>query len=335
MGIESAAGAESFRIRHLVIRGDAMLAPMAGYADPPYRSLCRRLGSAMSYSVLASARAILHGKPDGQTRRLLAFEPHERPVVFQIFDSDEDRLVEAARRIEELGPDMIDINMGCSIRRISGRGAGAGLLRDTPKVARIFRGLSRALAVPVSGKIRLGWDCRSLNYLDTVRAMQDNGASLVAVHARTREQGYSGKADWTAIERIVQIAQIPVIGNGDVEKAEDIDRMKAETGCAAVMVGRASIGHPWIFQRLDRHQVSGSEKISFIRRHFEEMCRFYGEACALVLIRKHLTRYFNDLRHIRRLRPLLIRLNTRSELQSILDLMAQIHREFDLPTPRE
>jgi tRNA-dihydrouridine synthase B len=319
---------DSFQVRDMVVRGDVVLAPMAGYGDPPYRSLCRQLGSAMSYTVLMSARAILFGKP-GYTRRLLFFEPHEKPVVFQLFDSDEDRLVEAARRIEEFGPDMIDVNMGCSVRRISGRGAGAGLLRDIGKVERIFRKLSRAVAVPVSGKIRLGWDNRSLNYLDTVRAMQDNGAALVAVHARTRDQGYSGKADWTAIQRIVEIARIPVIGNGDVKKAADIDRMKAQTGCAAVMVGRAAIGHPWIFQRLDRHQIPGCQKIRFVHRHFENMRLFYGEATALVLIRKHLTRYFNDFRNIRRLRPSLLQLDSLRELHRVLDLMGEPGKEFD------
>jgi tRNA-dihydrouridine synthase B len=282
----------------------------------------------MSYTVLISARAILHGNP-AATRRLLVFEPYERPIVFQIFDSDEDRLVEAARRVEESLPDVIDVNMGCSVRRISGRGAGAGLLRDTDKIGRIFHKLSRCVTVPVSGKIRLGWDDRSLNYLDTVRAMQDNGASLVAVHARTREQGYAEKADWTAIQRIVQVAQIPVIGNGDVQKAGDIDRMKAETGCAAVMVGRAAIGHPWIFRRLDRHQVTGPEKIEFVYQHFEEMRRFYGEACALILFRKHLTRYFNDLRYIRRLRPLLFKLDSLSALHNILGVLIRFHQEFD------
>lgn len=290
----------TFMVRDVPVYGDLILSPMAGFSDKPYRLICREYGSAMSYTEFVSADGILHGNK--RTVQMLAFDPIEKPMVFQIFGYDEDILVQAARKIESLGPDIIDINMGCSVRKVSERGAGAALLKDPLKVGRIFARLSRTLAVPVTGKIRLGWDNRSLNYLEVARAMEDNGASLLAVHGRTKEQGYGGTANWDAIAEIKQAVSIPVIGNGDVTCVADIARMKQHTNCDGVMIGRAAIGNPWIFQGKDIDQVTLAEKSRLIQRHLELMLDFYGQERGLVLFRKHVIKYVRGLAHIARVR---------------------------------
>ena len=283
----------AFYVRHLPIYGDLILSPMDGYSDQPYRAMCRSLGSAMSYTEFINALDVLQGHP--HLWRKLAYLEEERPVVYQIFDSEPVRLLEVALRLQEHGPDIIDINMGCSVRCVSGRGAGAGLLREPEKVARIFSLLSRSLKVPVTAKMRLGWDDDSRNYCQIARIVEENGGALIAVHGRTRLQGYSGQADWEAIAEIKHSVSIPVIANGDVSRVTDIERIKAETGCDGVMIGRAAIGNPWIFSRLDRDQVSQELLQDTMQRHLATMLDFYGPERGLVLFRKHASRYLAPL----------------------------------------
>jgi tRNA-dihydrouridine synthase B len=283
----------SFLIRDIPVYGDVILAPMDGFSDLPFRSLCRRFGSAISYTPFVNAMEILAAIP--RSLHLLDFLDEERPVVFQLFDSDEARLLQAAQAVLERRPDVLDINMGCSVRCVSGRGAGAGLLRDPRKVGRIIASLSRSLPVPITAKIRLGWDARSRNYLDVARAVAENGGALIAVHARTQEQGYTGRADWDAIAAVKAAVSIPVIGNGDVQRPEDIQRLRQHTGCDGVMIGRAAIGNPWIFQRRDRRDVPREEIVTTIRRHLHGMVETYGPHDGVVLFRKHLTRYLPPL----------------------------------------
>ena len=180
-----------FRVGTIPVYGDLILSPMDGYSDLPFRSLARRLGSAMSYTEFINAIDVVYGHP--HLERKLAYLESERPVVYQVFDDDPERLVKAALKLRPRNPDIIDINMGCSARCVSGRGAGAGLLRTPEKIALIFSRLSKELDIPVTGKIRLGWDDASLNYLDIARIIEDNGGKLIAVHGRTKMQGYTGR----------------------------------------------------------------------------------------------------------------------------------------------
>jgi tRNA-dihydrouridine synthase B len=281
----------TFFIGSLPIHGDVILAPMDSYSDMPFRSICRELGSAMSYTEFINALDILNGHPYVYKR--LEFLPEERPVVFQIFDNHPDRMLEAALRLQALGPDVIDVNLGCSTRHVSGRGAGAGLLRTPATIAEIFQRLTRLLKVPVTAKMRLGWDEDSRNYLEVAHILEDNGAAAVAVHGRTKAQGYEGQADWDAIAEIRQAVSIPVIANGDVRGAADIDRLKTHTGCQAVMIGRGAIGNPWIFSRLDREQVPPETVRQTIHRHLDHMLSFYGPRRGLVSFRKHALRYLS------------------------------------------
>jgi nifR3 family TIM-barrel protein len=290
---------------------------MAGYSDVPYRALCRAYGSAMHYTEFVPADQLLTRRPN-RYWQLLDFQADESPRVFQIFHHDPQVLLAAAQRIEEWGPDIIDVNMGCSTRRVSGRGAGVGLMRSPERIAETFRLLSTHLSVPVTGKIRLGWDDQ-VNYLEVARIMEDNGAALVAMHGRTKEQKYAGAADWDALARLRDAVSIPVIGNGDVHTPADIDRLRNRTGVAAVMVGRGAIGNPWIFERRGRDQLAFPELTATVRLHLREMLAYYGDY-GLIKFRKHLDRY---LHAIPLLANLLQQMKRAREPQQLLDLLAE------------
>jgi tRNA-dihydrouridine synthase B len=291
---------------------------MDGYSGVPFRSLCREMGSAMSYTEFINAIDILNGHP--YLHHKLAFRPEERPVVYQIFDNHPERLLEAALRLQERQPDIFDVNLGCSARTVSGRGAGAGLLREPGKIVSIFQSLTHALHTPVTAKIRLGWDESSRNYLQVARLLEDNGAAAIAVHGRTRAQGLNGLADWDAIAEIRQAVSIPVIANGDVVKVSDIDRIKAHTGCPAVMIGRGAIGNPWIFSRRDREQVAPDEARRVILAHLDTMLAYYGPQHGLIWFRKHIIRYLKPYELSKPIRQQLVTTDSVDEFLSLIDL---------------
>ncbi len=219
----------------------------------------------------------------------------EKPIKFQIFGFEAQELLEAALVIQEWKPDIIDINMGCSAPQVSEHGAGVGMMRKPKLVEETFRLLNKHLEVPVTGKIRIGWDESSRNFVEIARIMEDNGASLVAIHGRTRFQKYRGVADWDAIAGLKQSVTVPVIGNGDVKTAVDIDRMKAHTNCDAVMIGRAALGNPWIFARKPREDVVFVEIMAAIRLHLQEMLAYYGDPAGLKGFHRHLKKYLSGL----------------------------------------
>jgi tRNA-dihydrouridine synthase B len=278
-----------FKIGQLEIHGDLVLAPMDGFSDSPFRGICRKMGSAFSYSEFINAVDVIEHHPELEER--ISFEENERPIFYQLFDSDPKRIVKAAILLSQRSPDGIDINLGCSVRRVSGRGAGAGLLKEPDKIAQIFRLLTSELDIPITGKIRLGWDDSTLNYLEIAQIIQDNGGKMVAVHARTKTDAFHGDVNLAAIAEIKHNLSIPVIGNGDVKTPLDIERMKELTQCDAVMIGRGAIGNPWIFQKRDCNFVDKVEKIRTITNHLNRMIRYYGQQRGLLLFRKHLKQY--------------------------------------------
>jgi tRNA-dihydrouridine synthase B len=278
----------SFYVRDIPIYGNAILAPMDGYSDWPFRSLCRALGSAMSYTEFVKVEKILSRSKEPAKR--LYYEEAERPVTFQIYGDDPELILKAALHVQELDPDIIDINMGCPAKSIADRGAGVGMMPTPIKIARTFKKLTAALRVPVTGKFRLGWD-RDKNYKLIARIVEDNGGSLIAIHGRTKEQRYSGEADWDAIAEAKSLVKIPVIGSGDVKTIADIQRMKQYTDCDAVMIGRAAIANPWIFAGLDREQVSPQQVQKTVNEHLEKSIRFYGEEDGQRLFRKYAVQY--------------------------------------------
>ncbi len=310
------SSAPAFHVRDVPVYGRAILSPMDGFSDLPFRLICRELGSAMTYTEFTNVAELQSRKPTVKAWQKLRFDPAERPMTFQLYGHDEDRLVETAVRLQSLGPDIIDINMGCYVKSISERGAGSGMLCQPDKIGRVFSRMAQALTIPVTGKIRLGWDERTRNYLGVARILEDSGASLIAVHGRTRAQAYQGAADWDAIAEIKQAVRLPVIGNGDVRTVRDIGRMRAHTGCDGVMIGRGAIGNPWIFAGLDREQVSLAEKVALMRRHLALNLDFYGPMTGLLLFRKHAARYIHGLPGEALLRVPLLTANTVMEFDA-------------------
>ncbi|MEM7111795.1 MAG: tRNA-dihydrouridine synthase family protein [Chloroflexota bacterium] len=319
-----------FTVRDIPVYGDAILAPMTGYSDVPYRALCRAYGSAMHYTEFVPVEA-LQGKRNRFWQRLET-KPGEHPMVFQIFGNNAQKILAAALRIEEeLGPDIIDINMGCSTRKVSGRGAGVGMMPQPELVEETFSLLSQHLKIPVTGKIRLGWDDEQRNYAKIARIMEDNGASLIAMHARTKVQKYGGQADWDEIGRLREVVSVPVIGNGDVQVPEDIDRMKAITGCDAVMIGRAAIGNPWIFARRHKSALSFGDIAEAVRIHLHELLAYHGDPFGLILFRKHFKRYIEDFPHTKPFMDEILRTNESERFFEILGEMESSARCEALP----
>ncbi len=314
-----------FFVRHVPVYGDAILAPMDGYSDWPFRSLCRMLGSAMSYTEFIKAEDII--RSFRRVKAKLTFEEAERPVVFQIYGDDPGEMLEAARIVQDLGPDIIDINMGCPAKSVAHRGCGVGLMRTPQKVAQIFNLLTSHLRVPVTGKMRLGWD-DCLNYREIAKIAEENGAALIALHGRTKQQGYGGQANWQAIAEIKSLVKIPVIGNGDVKRVEDIQRMKDITGCDAVMIGRGAIANPWIFSRLEREQVSPEQVRATMHLHLEKNIAFYGAEDGERLFRKHAMQYLGLRRLDREARKAILQKYPSGEFAGILN---QIQAEMGNP----
>ncbi len=305
------------------VYGDVILAPMDGFSDWPYRSICRALGSAMSFTEFMRAEFVVQAFEHVAAR--FFFREEERPVAFQIYGDDPDEILAAALRVQEKRPDVIDINMGCPARKIAHAGAGVGLMRTPLKIARIFRRLSAVLQVPVTGKIRLGWEnCR--NYKLVARIIAENGGAAITVHGRTREQGYGGQADWDAIAEVRALVSIPVIGNGDVSSVADIERMKNYTGCQAVMIGRGAIGHPWIFARRERESIPLAEVWEMMRLHLQRNMEFYGPRKGYGLFRKHANRYLL-LQNLPRQRR--IQLLTQPDASGFLALLDETFAELE------
>jgi nifR3 family TIM-barrel protein len=277
-----------FFVGDIPVCGDAILAPMDGYSDWPFRSLCRSLGSAMSYTEFVKSDDIVH--LFRRVRAKMTYEESERPVTIQIYGDDPDVLLEAALIAQDLGPDIIDINMGCPAKTVVHRGCGVGLMRTPEKIGQIFAKLTAKLRIPVTGKMRLGWD-DCISYREVARIVEDNGAALIAVHGRTKNQGYGGQANWDAIAEVKSLVKIPVIGNGDVKRVADIRRMKEYTGCDAVMIGRGAIANPWIFSGIDREDVTPQQVRETMRQHLEKNVAFYGEEDGERLFRKHAMQY--------------------------------------------
>jgi nifR3 family TIM-barrel protein len=242
----------------------------------------------MSYTEFVHVEKILSRSK--QPLAKLHYEESERPIVFQLYGDDPNLILKAALKVQELGPDIIDINMGCPSRSIAHRGAGVGLMKSPLKIAEIFKKLSTALRVPVTGKMRLGWEtCRTYKLI--ARIIEENGGSLIAIHGRTKEQSYEGQADWDAVAEVKSLVKIPVVGSGDIKLVADIDRMKKHSGCDAVMIGRGAIFNPWIFSRMDREQVTAGQVREALQKHLAHNIQFYGEQDGQRLFRKHAVQY--------------------------------------------
>ncbi len=281
-----------FHIGNIPVFGRLILAPMDGYTDHPFRLICRRWGSACTYSEFINAMDI-EGKHPHIGNRLF-FSDEERPFGYQILDNSPERMLWATGQLRQRKPDFLDVNLGCCGRSVCSRGAGASLLLDPEKITRIIELLVKNMDIPVTAKIRLGWDDSNRNFLETARRVEEAGASAIAVHGRTRMQAYAGNADWDAIAQVKQIVRIPVIGNGDVRTPVDIHRFLLHTGCDAIMIGRGAVGNPWIFSGKSRSDFSRDEIYETIKEHLLASIAYYGEDHGLVVFRKQTVEYMKN-----------------------------------------
>ena len=288
-------------IRDALKRNPLVLAPMAGITDLPFRVICREMGAGIVYSEMVSAEALIRSQP--RTMKMLATGPGERPVAFQIFGCRPASLAGAAQILSRLEIDIIDINMGCPVPKVLRSGAGSALLKDLGLAKEILQAVVQSSTKPVTVKIRLGWDAKSIVAVDLAREAERTGIAAITVHARTKAQGFSGRADWSMIKRVKDSIGIPVIGNGDVRSAQDARRMLEETGCDGVMIGRGIQGNPWIFREALQYISAGTvpphptldERQSVMLRHLHDVVAILGEDIGVREMRKHLCWYTKGL----------------------------------------
>ena len=311
-----------------------MLAPMEDVTDASFRLICREQGADMVYTEFVSAEALV--RSISSTVRKLHINPGERPAAIQIYGRDVDSMVEAARIAQEAAPEVIDINFGCPVKKVAGKGAGAGMLRNIPLLLDITRAVVRAVDVPVTVKTRLGWDHNSKNIVDLAEQLQDCGIAALTIHGRTRSQLYTGEADWTLLGQVKNNPRmtIPIIGNGDVTTPERLVECYDRYGVDGVMVGRASIGAPWIFREMKHYLATGehlvisrAEKMALLRRQIAESIARIDEYRGILHIRRHLaaTPLFKGIRDFRPTRIAMLQASTRQQLDDILT-----HIEHDI-----
>ncbi len=288
-------------IRTILADNPLVLAPMAGITDFPFRLICKELGAGLVFSEMVSVEALI--REHRRTRTMLHTHQAERPVVFQLFGSRPESMAEAARIVSQGNVDFIDVNMGCPVPKVVKSGAGSALLRDVGLAKAILSAVVDASRVPVTVKIRTGWDMESIVAVDLALAAQAAGIAAVTVHGRTKVQGFSGRADWSMIKAVKESVLIPVIGNGDVHTAHDAKRMMDDTGCEGVMIGRAIQGNPWIFREARQYLKTGvvppppslDERKEMMLRHLNDMVGMVGQDIGIREMRKHLCWYTKGL----------------------------------------
>ena len=301
-----------------------ILAPLAGVTDAPFRRICREQGAAFVYSEMISGKGLLYN--DKNTEKLLTIYEEEKPVAYQIFGSEPDVIKKAAEMLKPRENATFDINMGCPVSKIVKNGEGSALLKTPKLVHDIVSAAVSGAGKPVTVKIRIGWDAGSINAVEIAKIIEAAGASWVAVHGRTREQFYSGKADWSEIKKVKEALSIPVIGNGDIYRAEDALRMLEETGCDGVLIARGAMGNPWIFREAVALWSKGEkieppsleEKINMIRRHLHDVVELKGEHVGIREMRKHIAWYLKGVRNSAEIRG---RVNTAKDAGEMLALL--------------
>ena len=301
------------------------LAPMAGITDIPFRILCKENGCGLVYTEMVSAKGLYYD--DIKTKALLETNEKERPVAAQIFGSDPEIMAQITKKLDNACLDIIDINMGCPTPKITKNGSGVALMLDPSLAGKIIKTVSKSLEKPVTVKIRKGWDVDSINAVEIAKIAEENGAKAIAVHGRTRDQFYSGRADWNIIRDVKQSVTIPVIGNGDVFGPEDAKKMLIDTGCDAVMIGRGARGNPWIFKKIIEYiknkkippETTNEEKFLMINKHLDMLVEYKGEYMGLREMRKHIAWYLKGMRGSAQIRDRVFKIQNRKEVLGLLE----------------
>ena len=316
-----------FKVGNIKIKNKVIFAPMAGVSNISFRTIIKEMGAGLIYSEMISTMGIKYGSQ--KTIDLINFNETERPISIQIFGNDVDSFVEAAKYIEDnYHPDIIDINMGCPVPKIALKSqAGSALLKNPDKIYEIVKKVVENTNTPISVKIRSGWDENSINAVEVAQKIEQAGASLIAIHARTRSQGYSGKANWNIIKQVKENVSIPVIGNGDIKTIYDAKKMLDETKCDAIMIGRATLGNPWFIKEcveyIENNKIidppTNTEKIDMIEHHYELLKKYTSEKQALLEIRMHALWYIKGLPNIKEYKNKITSCKTEQEFKNLLN----------------
>lgn len=304
-----------------------LLAPMEDVSDPPFRALCKKNGADLMYTEFISSEGLIRDAVKS-VKKLDIFE-YERPVGIQIFGYDIESMKRATEITEQTNPDIIDINYGCPVKKVACKGAGAGILQDIPKMVKMTEEIVKSTKLPVTVKTRLGWDDNSKHIVEVAERLQDVGIEAISIHGRTRKQMYKGEADWSLIAEVKNNSRmhIPVFGNGDIDTPEKAVEYKDKFGVDGIMIGRASIGYPWIFNEIKHYQKTGQhlpkptikERVAVTREHLEMSIKWKGETLGIAEMKRHYTNYFKGIPHFKDYRTKLVTSFNLDEIRAILD----------------
>jgi nifR3 family TIM-barrel protein len=316
-----------------------LLAPMEDVSDPPFRAVCKEGGADLMYTEFISSEGLIRDAV--KSRQKLDIFEYERPIGIQLFGGDISSMVESARIASEVNPDLIDINYGCPVKAVACRGAGAALLQDIPKMVRMTADIVKCTSLPVTVKTRLGWDDNTRNVQEVAERLQDIGIQALTVHGRTRVQMYKGSADWTLIGKIKENARIriPVFGNGDIDSPEKALEYKNTYGVDGIMIGRAAIGYPWIFNEIKHFFKTGqklespdiAERVRVTKKHLEFSIRWKGDRLGIFEMRRHYTNYFKGVYNFKPFRTRLVEADNDAEVRAILDEVSETYADCLIP----
>jgi len=314
-----------------------LLAPMEDVSDPPFRAVCKENGADLMYTEFISSEGLIRDAI--KSRKKLDIFDYERPIGIQIFGGDEDSLAMAARIVEVTNPDILDINFGCPVKKVACKGAGAGVLKDLPLMVRLTEAVVKATSLPVTVKTRLGWDDSSRNIEEVAERLQDVGIAALSIHGRTRTQMYKGEADWTLIGKVKNNPriQIPIFGNGDITSPEKALLYKNRYGVDGVMIGRAAIGYPWIFDEIKHFMNTGehlpspsiTQRVDVCKKHLRRSFEWKGPVVGILEMRRHYANYLKGLPNIKEYRSKLVTMNSIEEIESVLAEIERVYSGFE------